>query len=300
MRNLLLFFTLVLSLHCVAQNRVFMGRVIDKNKRPVPFAIVEAKDRNEGVYCDENGVFSFTGNANDITTLVVFCMGFERKEIATEILPLDSIIITLSAKPAVLKNVEIVGKKGKPTKEILGKSRKRLNNEGDCYRFYGSETAIRLKADTTHGGMLNTVNVFIASDGDWKTKFRIHIYEWDKLPTHEITDSNLVVQATSGNSWVSVDLSSKQIPIGRGLFVSVEWISGFGNSDVPLQSDKNPEVNKYNGQVLGLTTDYGKPSKTYSRKPFSKEWIYYDAPDAARKGGYFLNPMIYCTYTYWR
>ncbi len=299
MRNLLLFISLIIFLPCYAQNRVFLGRVVDKNKQAIPFAVVEAKDRNEGVYCDENGVFSFTGNADNIKTLVVFCMGFEKKEISTEILPLDSIIVTLQPRAASLKTVKIVGRKGKPVQEVLGKSRKRLSYEGDCYRFYGSETAIRLQADSTHGGVLNTVNVFITNEGDWKTKFRIHIYEWDDLPAHEITDSNLVVQAESGGSWVKVDLSSKRILINKGLFVSVEWISGFGNSELPLQSDNHPEVNNYNGQVLGLTSDYGKPSKTYSRKPFNNNWVYYDAPEAQRKGGYFLNPMIYCTYKYW-
>lgn len=275
-----------------------MGRVVDKEKRGIPFAVVEAKDMNQGVYCDDNGVFAFTGNADQIKTLVIFCLGYEKKEISTEILPLDSIIVELNTKVATLKAVSIKAKKGTPTEGVLGKSRRQLEYAGDCYRYYGSETAIRLKADTAHNGILKAVYVYITDEGDWQTKFRVHLYEWDSLPQKELTDTSLVVQASSGNSWVKVDVSSLKIVVNKGMFASVEWISGYGNTQQKLQSDKNPEVSDYNGQVLGLTSDYGKPSKTYSRKPFSKKWIYYDSPDAQRKGGYFLNPMIYCTYTY--
>lgn len=295
-------YLLLLALFCstgsIAQTRVFKGRVVDKDKNGVPFAVVEAKGMHAGVYCDENGAFAFTGNADSIKTLVISCLGFEKKEMTTEIFPLDSVLIELKTKVSALKEVEITLNKGKLTTGYLGKSRKHMSYIGDCYRFYGSETAIKLRANPEKNGMLKEVYVYITDDGRYDTKFRVHIYKWDDLPTTEITDSNVIVQAEEGNSWVKVDLSKKKIPLGEGLFVSVEWVSGFGNVEQPLQSGKNPDVTGYNGQVLGLTSDYGKPSKTYSRKPFSDKWIYYDAPDAQRHGGYFLNPMIYCTYTY--
>lgn len=300
MRYLLFITILLFSLSCWAQNRVFVGRVIDRQHQGIPFAVVEVKDKHQGVYCDENGFFSFSGDANFINTLVISCMGYEKKEINTDILPLnDSLIIELKTKVANLKEVAITSRKGTPKQAILGKSRRQLSYTGDCYRYYGSETAIRLKADTAlHGGTLKAIYVFITDEGDYSTRFRVHVYQWDTLPQNEITDTNLIVQATEPNAWVKIEVSNKKIPVDKGLFVSVEWVAGFGNTRQALQSAKNPEVSNYNGQVLGLTSDYGKPSRTYSRSPFSKKWIYYDAPDAQRKGGYFLNPMIYCTYTY--
>ncbi len=300
MRYLVFLTTILFSLSSRAQYRIFTGRVIDGQRKGIPFAVVEVKDKHQGVYCDENGFFSFSGDATFLNTLVVSCMGYERKEINTDILPLsDSLIIELKTKVANLKEVSITSKKGIPKQATLGKNRRQLSYTGDCYRYYGSETAIRLMADTTQsGGTLNAIYVFITDEGDFNTRFRVHVYRWDTLPKNEITDSNLIVQATEGNTWVKIDVSKKKIPVGKGLFVSVEWISGFGNTRQSLQSAKNPEVINYNGQVLGLTSDYGKPSRTYSRSPFTKKWIYYDAAEAQRKGGYFLNPMIYCTYTY--
>lgn len=300
MKYVLALVVLFSALPAWSQDRVFMGRVVDRHNKGVPFAVVQAKGRNEGVYCDENGAFAFTGNAERIKTLVVSCLGFQRKEVSTDIIPLDSVIIQLKTKVSPLKETTITPYKGKKEHGVLGRSRRHVDYTGDCYRYYGSETAIKLKADTSRHGILENVYVFITDEGDFNTKFRVHVYEWGDLPEKEITDSNLIVQASRGNSWVKVDLSDKRIRINQGLFVSVEWISGFGNNQKSLQSAKNPEVNDYNGQVLGLTADYGNPSKTYSRKPFSEEWEYYDAPDAQRKGGYFLNPMIYCTYIYYK
>lgn len=301
MKNIFLLAALILAFRAPAQDRLFYGRVIDNHKKGIPFAVVEAKGRNEGVYCNDDGVFTFRGNADSIKTLAFFCLGFQQKEITTEILALDSIIIELQPKVATLKEVAIKGKKGKAREGILGKNRKKLNYDGDCYRYYGSETAILLKDNKQKDGILKDVYVFITNDGDYTTKFRVHVYEWDentKLPARELTDSSIVVMATSGNTWVKADLSARRIPVNAGLFVSVEWIAGFGNNEKKLQSSINPEVTSYNGQVLGITADYGKESATYSRLPFHTEWTYYDPMDAQRKKGRFLNPMIYCTYTY--
>ena len=295
---LTLFSVVVCSCAAFAQSRIFYGRVVDNNNAGVPFAVVEAKGRNEGVYCNEQGVFAFRGNADSVKTLGIYCMGYERKEIATEILPLDSIIIQLKPKIASLK--EVVIKPHNDKERILGKSPKSLTYTGDCYRFYGSETAILLKTEPKQEGILKDVYVFITNDGDYTTKFRVHVYAWDSgamLPGQEITDSNVIAAAKSGNTWVKVGLANKNIPLGKGLFVSIEWVSGFGNNTRKLQSGINPEVNSYNGQVLGLTSDYSRSSMTYSRKPFHKDWEYYDPADAQRKMGRFLNPMIYCTYT---
>ncbi len=298
MRLPFLFILIFISLPMLAQNRPFYGRVMDNQKRGIPFAIVQVKGRNEGVYCDDQGVFSFSGNADSIKTLIVSCMGFDKKEIPTEILPLDSILVELPMKATTLREVSIRAKKGKPVEAVLGKSRKQQHYVGDCYRYYGAETAIKLAADPKHSGTLKTIYIYVSDEGAYKTKFRVHVYQWDSLPTVELTDTNLIANAEQAGQWVTVDVSSLKIPVSEGVFVSVEWVAGFGNTQRVLQSDKNPEVSTYNGQVIGLTSDYGKPSRTYSRKPFHSDWEYYDSPDAQRHGGYFLNPMIYCTYTY--
>lgn len=280
------------------QQRVFMGRVVDKDQHSIPYAVVQAKGRNEGVYCDERGVFAFTADASVVRTIVVSCLGYEQRELNTDIIPNDSILVVLQSRVASLRAVKITAQKGPQQMGVLGKSRHHERYEGDCYRYYGSETAIKLKGDTSKHAYLDAIYVYVTSDGDFTSHFRVHAYEWGELPEHELTDSSVVVHGEHGDSWVKADVSKLNIPVGAGLFLSVEWISGYGNSKMTLQSATDPDITGYNGQVIGLTTDYGKPSKTYSRKPFSDKWTYYDSPDAMRKGGYFLNPMIYATIRY--
>jgi hypothetical protein len=298
MRTILIISLWVLAVTATAQSRVFVGRITDRQHRGIPFAIVQVKDRPQGVYTDENGAFAFTADAAEVQTLVFFCMGYEKKEMAVAGLPADSIMVTLNSQATALREVAITGRKGKARTATLGNSRRQLHHDGECYRNYGAETAIKLKADTAHDGVLKEVYVYITGDGDWRTRFRVHVYEWDLLPGRELTDSNIIVAATRPDSWVRVDLTALRIPVNDGLFVSVEWISGYGNTQQVLGSAKHPEVTAYNGQVPGLTTGYGKPSRTYSRKPFASEWEWYDDAAAPRKGGYFLNPMIYATYSY--
>lgn len=300
MKFCLLILFIALSCSSIAQTRAFRGRVVDDKNNGIPFAVIEVKERHEGVYTDENGYFAFSSDVSVVKTLVVFCMGYEEQLLNTETLPQDSILVRLHQKATTLRTVQVDAHKGKKRNGILGKGRRALSKDGDLYRKYGAETAIKLTADTgEYYATLKEVYVYITGDGVPTSYFRVHVYEYnDSLPGREITDSNVVVHARKGNSWVRVDLSSKFIAVDKGLFVGIEWISGHGNSESALTSEQHAEVVGFNGQVVGITADYGKPSITYSRAPFSKDWIYYDAPEAQRKGGYFLNPMIYCTYTY--
>ncbi|GAA4464083.1 hypothetical protein GCM10023093_13730 [Nemorincola caseinilytica] len=273
--------------------------MVDDKHNGIPFAVIEARERHEGVYTDANGYFAFSGDTAIIRTLAVFCMGYEEQVLHTATLPADSLTIQLRPKATTLRAVQVKPREGKVRNGILGRSKRKLSKDGDLFRKYGAETAILLTADTgQYDATLRDVYVYITGEGAPTSYFRVHVYEYDSLPGREVTDSNVVVHARKGNSWVRVDLRSKYIPVGKGLFVSVEWVSGFGNTMSALASEQHAEVVGFNGQVVGITADYGKPSCTYSRAPFSDQWEYYDDPAAQRKGGYFLNPMIYCTYTY--
>lgn len=300
--------SVLVSVNGFSQTRTFYGRVLDHRMNGIPFAVIEAKDRHEGVYTNEWGVFAFTANSDTVKTLVFSCMGYETKEIPVADFPNDSLIIALKQKVAQLKEYQITADKGEGKERILG--RKKPKKVGDCYRYYGSETAIFLQPGKGKDGFLKDLYVFITNEGAYNTKFRMHVYEYDSLtqmPGEELTDSNLIMQASHGNEWVKADVSIKGIHIDKGVFISIEWISGMGNTQESLKSNRHNEVTNYNGQVLGLTMDYGYKSLTYSRKPFQKEWAYYDPTEVTKARlaagappppptRNFLNPMIYATY----
>jgi hypothetical protein len=279
----------LLSLETLAQDKVFSGKVLDKDKNGVPFCMVKAKDRPIGVYCDDFGKFSIEVNPDSVKAFEFSCLGYQKKEISLDKMGADA-VIELQKTYTNLNSVLFKRRKGPLQTGILGK--KKLKQVGDCYQKYGDEDAMYFRADPDEDGTLKQVHVFVTGEGQPTAKFRVHVYEKDtttNLPSTELTDSNLIVQATAGNEWVVADLSDKNIAIREGVFISVEWISGFGNSLEAMQSLKHPDVKNHNGQVIGLALNYGVPYM-YHRAGFHNEWGFSYAD--------YLCPMIYCTYTY--
>ncbi len=293
MKYFLLLLITFVSLNSFSQERHFFGKVVDKDKKTgIPFCVVKAKDRNEGVYTDENGRFSFTSNTDSVKAFIFYSLGYGRREVACAEFPNDSITVELQKEYTNLKEVVVVpdGKRRK----ILGK--KKARHMSDCYQKYGEENAVFLRADHLNNGYLKELFVYITDEGIPDTKFRMHVYEKDpvtNMPGTELTDSNLIVHANRGNEWVKADLGNKRIPVGGGVYISVEWIAGHGNNVASMQSAKHTEVTGHNGQVMGLQRNYGV-AYMYHRYPFHTEWI--SNWDANLNPA--LCPMIYGTYTY--
>jgi len=296
MRYLLLTIIMLLSLSSFSQERVFLGRVIDKEKKDgIAYCIVKVKDRNEGVYTDENGRFSFTANPDSAKAFIISSLGYAKKEIPAVSFGRDSLVIELQKQNTNLKEVVITGETGKVRRRTLGK--KKLRHQSDCYQKYGEEVAVFLYADKINKNTLKEIFVYITNEGVPDTKFRIHVYEKEpgtNLPGKELTDSNLIVHANTGNEWVKVNMASKKISVSGGVFISVEWIAGHGNSEQALTSRKHIDVTDHNGQVLGLARNYGVPFMCH-RSSFHTEWqgaLEYGNMNPA------YCPMIYGTYTY--
>ena len=292
MRFAFLVIACLFTIPSFSQEKTFTGKVIDKDsKEGVPFCVVKVKDRNEGAYSDETGKFSFTSySADSVKAFQFYCLGFGKLEVPTGSFSGDNTIIELKKEIATLNEVVFTGETGNVKKRTLGK--RKMKYFGDCYQKYGEEIAVFLPANKLYHGYLKDVFVYITDEGVPTTKFRIHVYEKDpvtNLPAKELTDSNLIVHAINGSEWVKASLHSKRIPVGSGVFISVEWVAGHGNVDKALQSSKHTEVSAHNGQVLGLTKNYGI-RYMYHRKPFQPDWGF----DFDKS----LCPMIYGTFTY--
>jgi carboxypeptidase-like protein len=290
MRYFLLVVVCFTTFNLFAQERTYSGRVVGSDRKGVPFCIVQVKDRNEGVYCDENGNFSLSTSYDPSMTFIFYCIGFEKKFVPVSQLPSGPLTIELTKDVINLTQVEYHAKPGKVRHGVLGKEK--LKHYGDCYEEYGDENVMFFRANPDEDGTLKEVYVFITNEGVPSSKFRIHVYEKNpktNQPGKELTDSNLVVHANAGNEWVRADLGVKNIPINDGVFISVEWVSGHGNVVKSLQSAKHSEVTSHYGQVLGLSRNYGV-SLMYHRRVFKGNW------ENIKED--YLCPMIYCTYTY--
>ena len=121
MKNILLFFLLIITTNLFSQTKVG-GKVIDEFNEPIAFANVFFKNSIEGVITDENGNFYFEGKKN-YEVLVVSFVGFETKEI--------------NVKPGLNKNLVIKLTEGTTLKEVVvytGKTSKKDNPALDILR----------------------------------------------------------------------------------------------------------------------------------------------------------------------
>lgn len=291
----------IITINSFSQSRKFYGKVVDVNKKGIPFVLVQLKDKNQGFYCNENGGFAFNLNMDTVKTIVFYCIGYKKHEINVAALSKDSIVIELEEENVNLKEVIVTdkGDKKRIRHGILGK--KNINNKvqgerGAAYGSLGYEDAIFLKADSNRNGVFEKIFVYVTDEGMPTSKFRVHVYNQDNIdpkttmPGEDIIDSNVIVQANKGNEWVKVDLSSRRIPIKSGVFISVEWIGG--NAEW-----KTKYGGRAYGQVMGVTEGYWKRGFiTVGRTAFDRQWVVDAHPVFSKKN--LLNYMIYATYTY--
>jgi len=288
------------------------GRVLDSRNRGIPGAVVAVTNRSDGTYCDSLGRFSIMVNTDSIRGFTVFSIGFEKRNVGVDRLFGDSVIIYLRESYNYLDDYVVTGKKVRIKEGVLGK--KKLSPSGGCYMMYGDEVAIFLSADPRKKEFLKEVFFYITGDGVPQTKFRIHVYDKDPaglFPGYDLLDTDVVLHANAGNEWVSTDLGKKRIAIHDGIFVSVEWVQDYGNNDEILYQKNYPpnyiagSVNHiFNGQVLGLTQDYGLQQLQYiSYKDHHNLWnsenpvMSMDSKNAGMRINHWFNPMIYATYT---
>lgn len=313
------FFLIILFLLCTvpasSKNRAFFGRVVDREHKAISYAIIQAEDRSEIFYCNDKGAFYFKANTDSIDVFIVSSQGYEPLEIIADSMAADSIYIVLKQSNTYLKGATVSGKGGGVREEMAGRGKS--IHGASCYLTYKDELAIFLKADEKQHGILKEVAVYITKEGIPGTKFLLHIFEKDTVtggPGEEITDTTLVLHARKGNEWVTADLSERYILVKGGVYIGVEWASGYENDYFPIPlkpsatnyyagNDSLREV--YNGQVLGLTwLSEAKPIvyRKYARNIYENKdadkWFLAPPLRGGHRMSQWICPMIYYIYTY--
>ena len=312
-KYLVIIVLLLCSFQSVCKDRRFYGRVINGAGDGIPNATLQAKDRNEVFYCNSKGIFSFRANTDSIDAFWVICLGYEKEAVFVEDMATDSIFITLQKSNTYLRSASISAK-GRRQHESIAGSGKSAHGSG-CYLTIHDEIALFLETDAALNATLKEVNVYVTKEGASTNKFLLRVYKKDTVtggPGEEITDTILILNADRGKEWVGADLSEKLIPVHGGVFVSVTWIAGYGNDDIPWPLKENNYYSGedslrlfFNGPVLGLTWLAGPQPvvyRRYARNIYenSDEGKWYRTPphNGGHRLGQWITPMIYLTYTY--
>lgn len=298
-----------------AQERSVTGIVSNEQGMVIPFCQVSVKNKQQGVYANNDGTFIVHAIEHK-DTLVFSCVGYETSLLA---LSEQTPPLSIRLKQSMVKLDEVAittSKKKTKTGQLYNKTK----HEGNAFLGPGFETGLYFKPVTKGDSWLKEIFIYISPLGLPDTKFRVHVYADDslkKLPGSDITDSNLIVYGgPKGAEWIKIDLSQKYIPVQQGIYITMEWVSGFGNNNevqkfvgvagnravnvrgkrtyrvkesVRKHAEENPIL--FKGQVLGMTRN--RPGKLcYSRRVFeAKGWS--ASPDP-------IIPMIYATYIYYK
>ena len=246
-----------------AQENRITGRVVDaKTKDPVPFASIGLREEGTGALTNEYGYFQLAGlEKTNQDSLIVMTLGYDRSAVFIKRGSTEDLIIELKKRVIELAVVNVTGKLGKNTE--LG-SRSNTPGEGMIQGLPGSQYAFFVKNEKQKKlGNVRTVSFYLGEKGFPREPFRVRIYKADgnyNAPNTDLLTENVVVSASRGGEWYTIDLSSYNISAPEeGFFVAMEWIVG---GDKFYTTNFMDNYTPY-GQIMRPTFEY-KESRTWS------------------------------------
>jgi hypothetical protein len=154
-----------------------------------------------------------------------------------------------------------------PRRLVLG-AQKNTPGEGMVQGMPGAQYALLLKNTTGNSaGSIQSVSFFIGEGGRPGTKFRVRIYQPDSVfgqPATDLLNESVVVSATKGGRWLTVDLMPYHVSLPAGdFFVAMEWL-------LPSQADAGQLASQVQnatwGPLMRPTFEFVE-SRTWSYTP---------------------------------
>ena len=247
-----------------AQKAEIKGVIVDKDtKEPLPFTSIGLKNEQIGALSNEHGQFVVPApTQNTADSLVVVALGYGRRAVLVKRgVAVASLTIELPKRAVALGNVTV--KAGKIKNLGLG-SRSDDPGEGMIQGLPGSQYAFFVKNEKQKKlGNVRTVSFYIGENGFPREPFRVRIYKADgnyNAPNTDLLTENVVVSASRGGEWYTIDLSTYNIKAPEeGFFVAMEWIVG---GDKFYTTNFMDNYTPY-GQIMRPTFEF-KESRTWS------------------------------------
>ena len=240
------------------------GRIVDeKTKEPIPFASLGLKNEQSGALTNEFGFFQMPApDKSDKDSLIVLALGYMRKAVAVKKgVTVNDLIIEVPKRIVELANVTVQASK---VKGLDMGARSSNPGEGMIQGMPGGQYAFFVKNDKGKKlGFVRSVSFYIGENGFPREPFRVRIYKADgnyNSPNTDLLTDNVVVSASKGGSWYTVDLQPYNIPApDEGFFVAMEWIV---SGDKFYTTNFMDTYTPY-GQILRPTFEF-KESRTWS------------------------------------
>jgi predicted choloylglycine hydrolase len=259
------------------------GRVVGKEKLPVPYANIGIAGKNIGTLSDPDGKFEITIPASSLSdTLFFSALAHEQRGIIlSRKLEESTIEVLLEKQPIVLEEVSVVGKKIKTKVGRLG--------------WMGGKDGI-LPLDTAQGGgavallveapsipiHLESLQVRLMYNSKDTANFRFHVYAYDSItgvPGEELLSEEIMLLETKRFGWMRFDLSRYDIRLNnKRFFIAFEWIDKMAMRKQMMESLreferwKKLEFKKGNIRIVELTDPDGNKTGGMKYKGNMMDW----------------------------
>lgn len=260
-RFLFSFVFLFSPLFVLAQTTIRGQVQIDTTNQPVSYALISEPQHRFGTYADAQGRFS-ARIPEGIDTLLISCVGFENLMLPLAGLSDTTAVYRLRAKPNVLTEIVVRGRK--PKVVAVGALRKRAPIVwGNC-SGRNIEFALHVRNVKGIRGYLHRVSYLIARGGVATAPFRVRIYaNTDGEPGEDRLPQSVVTAARRGNTWCEVDLSRYQIEFPKeGLFIAMEWLPTNEDRYKFATSFKMPDGQKNVRECFGQYLAFNRELRT--------------------------------------
>ncbi len=236
-------FCLFAFLNVNAQNTL-KGYIKDQiTSKGIPFASISYQNQPYGVYCNEAGYFELNLKNEVADSLLVGCLGYEKKVLAiNDIQQKNTIYLTpVDNKLAEIKITP--SKKSKITTKSLGAHTAKPNN---VYTSGVTTEGYTLLCFISNPNLINAQikqAVFVIEPKYQMDSaiVKIHLFEKDKYsfdpkPSTELITENLFVTIPRKTKKLKVDLQKYALTMpDEGVFIGLEWVKGYVSKTFSFQ-----------------------------------------------------------------
>ncbi len=207
------------------------GRLVDERNQPLPFANIGILNESVGTTSLLDGSFKLVIPDKFKDREVIFSsLGYERKSFSiSELILMKNIKITLREQATVLKEVEVVKKKSKFKKSLIGPNpAENLRYNFNSRDQNGGAVVAILIDPQPRKFFLNKIRLNIADNNWLEAKFRIRLLKQSdstKLPGTDLIEHNIISDCSIKKGWLVVDLTQHNISLDIDkFFLGIELI----------------------------------------------------------------------------
>ncbi len=278
MKILFLVLSFLLSFLSWSQIKIELSVVDDSTHEPLPYATVRFTNKNEGFYCDKQGMLKLSAALGD--TVVITYTGYIQETVKN--FSGNALTVKLKRKNYLLPEFTVRTFHENGRRKEIGYHKKPKSVFMGSQMMLEFAVKLELPDDTTLYKILEII-VPVRNIND-SNRLRIHVYAMDEsgLPGEELLKEDILLTDETGEEMKEkgwVDVSGQNIIVNsKYVFVGVEWIS-------EMKSSKT-----YKGSSVKFT-DFNRESNTYYRttKYYNDKWRLHNFVSQNVKKGYSEN-----------